>query len=49
MLLGVGNTAVKVIAINKIKHLLKHIALLLLHLTGILPTAQHQHQIVALP
>ena len=49
MLLGIGNTAVEVVAINKIKHLLKHIALLFLHLAGILPTAKHQHQIVALP
>ena len=49
MLFGIGNTAVEVVAINKVKHLLKHIALLFLHLPGVLPTAEHQDQIVALP
>ena len=49
MLLGVGNAAVEVVPINQIKHLLEHIPLLLLQLTGILTATQNEHQVVPFP
>ena len=47
MLLRVRDGAVEVIAIDKIEHLLEHLPLLLLQLSGIVPTPQHQHEVVA--
>ena len=48
VLLGVGHLAIEIETIHQIKHLLKHIPLLLLQLAGVLTTTQHQHQVVPL-
>ena len=48
MLLGIGDLAVEIEAINEFKDLLELVPLLLLHGAGILPAAEHQHQVVAL-
>ena len=47
MLLGVRHGSVKIVSIHQIKHLLEHIPLLFVQLARILPTTQHQHQVVA--
>ena len=49
MLFGVSNLAIEIKPIHQIEHLLKHITLLLLELTRVIPTAQHKHQVVTLP
>ena len=49
MLFRVGDRAVEVVTIDEIEHLLEHIPLLLLHLSGILTAPQHQHKVVAVP
>ena len=48
MLLRVGDGAIEVVAIDQIEDLLEHIPLLLLQLSGIIPTPKHQHEVVAL-
>jgi len=49
VLFGIGHLAIEIKAIHQIEHLLEHIALLLLELTRVIPTAQHKHQVVTLP
>ena len=48
VVLGIGDAPIKIEAIHQLENLLKLIALLLLHGAGILPAAQHQHQVVTL-
>ena len=41
VLFGIGHLAIEIKTIHQIEHLLEHIALLLLELTRVIPTAQH--------
>ena len=48
MLLRVGHLAVEIKPIHQLEHLLEHLPLGTVQLAGVLPAAQHQHQVVVL-
>jgi hypothetical protein len=49
VLFRISHLPVQIKPIHEVEHLLKHITLLLLELTRIFSTSQHEHQIVPIP
>jgi len=49
MLLGVGNTTVKIETVDEFEQLLKQLTLRVFQGAGIVATTEHEHKIVALP
>ena len=48
VLLGIGDVAVEIKAVDKFEHLLEHVPLGLVELARILPATEHQHEVVVL-